>query len=77
MTKDEAAKVFAIKYILDYNTFLRNARMREDLLQIRRLFFDDDEFLELWEKYNQELREAREIPRWTRLIMAERYSINI
>lgn len=77
MTKDDAAKVFAVKYILDYNTFIRNERMREDLMTIRRLFFDDDEFLELWEKYNDDLRQSGEIPRWARLIMAERYSINI
>ena len=78
MTKEDSAKVMAVKYVLDYNTFKRNSRLNEDLIAILALYKDDKEYDALFERYCTELRESkREKPLWARLIMAERYSLNI
>ena len=70
MTKEDSAKVMAVKYVLDYNTFKRNEKLKSDLVAINALFGDDKEYNMLFEKYCKELREKEEMPRWARLIMA-------
>ena len=79
MTKEEAAKVLAIKYELDYNTFKKSDRFKEDLMKIRGKYLGggDEEFSRLFDKYVDELRFSQEIPFWARQIMAERYALNI
>lgn len=79
MTKEESAKVFAVKYVYDYNTFARSSRMKDDLVEIHFKYMGDEEFNRLFDKYCQELRDrgVGNAPRWARLIMAERYSLNV
>ena len=80
MTKDECAKVYAVKYVLDYNTFRKSDRLKRDLVDIRLRYEvnEDAEFTRLFERYCEDLRKnRRETPRWARLIMAERYALNV
>lgn len=78
MNKEDAAKIFAIKYELDYNTFRRSERLKDDLVWIRTMFMGDEEFDSLFERYCEALRQHRnDLPRWAKLIMAERYSLNV
>ena len=77
MTKDDCAKVMAVKYVLDYNTFRRSDRLKGDLVEARIRYGGDEEFDRLFRRYCDDLREKEETPRWARLIMAERYSLNV
>lgn len=80
MTKDDSAKVLAVKYVLDYNTFQKSDRLHRDLIEIRSQYIltNDKEFDALFEKYCEKLREDKyNMPLWARRIMAERYSLNI
>ena len=67
----------AVKYVLDYNTFRLNERMRNDLVDIRARYGGDAEFARLFERYCEDLRECEGVPRWARLIMSERYAIHV
>lgn len=82
MTKEESAKVLAVKYVLDYNTFSRSDKLKKDLIEIRMRYQvgqeEDAEFEALFSKFCDELRKSvRETPRWARLVMAERYALNV
>lgn len=78
MTKEEGAKIMAVKYVLDYNTFRKSEKLKEDLTMIRAQFMGDEEYNRLFEKYCEELRGCKdEMPRWARLIMAEKYALNV
>ena len=77
MTIEQCAQVYAVKYVLDYNSFKKNEKLRRELTEIHIRFNGNKEFDTLFEKYVADLRTKEEMPRWARLIMAERYSINI
>ena len=78
MKKDEGAKIMAVKYVLNYNTFRKSSRLKEDLTKIHLMWSEDDEFNRLFDKYCKELKESKgEMPLWARKIMAERYSLNV
>ena len=85
MTKDESAKVLAVVYVYDTNTFRRSERLRKDMADIRVDYrfadgkSDDKEFNELFDRYCRQLeKNGRDNPpRWAKLIMAERYALNI
>lgn len=82
MTKEESAKVLAVKYVLDYNTFGRSDKLKRDLIAIRERYQvgeeEDAEFEALFRKYCDDLRRnTRETPLWARKIMAERYALNV
>ena len=78
ITKDEGAKIMAVKYVLDFNTFRKSDRFKSDLVEIRMAYSGDDEYEQLFNKYCDELRKSRnETPRWARLIMAERYALRV
>lgn len=83
MTIEESAKVLAIKYVLDYNTFRKSTKLYEDLKVICDTYNvgnidEDKDFGRLFERYKKELEDdKRNTPRWARLIMAERYALNV
>ena len=79
LTKRDAAKVMAVKYVLDYNTFHKSDRLKHDLLEINVMYNGDKEYEQLFSKYCKELSECGrgEKPLWARQIMAERYSLNV
>lgn len=79
LTKQDAAKVMAVKYVLDYNTFKKSDRLKSDLVDINIMYNGDQEYERLFSKYCKELSECgrEEKPLWARQIMAERYSLNV
>lgn len=77
MTKEEGAKILAVKYVLDLNTFRKSERMKDDLTWIRTMYMSDTDFERLFDRYCADLRERKDMPRWAKLVMAERYAINI
>ena len=78
MTIDESAKVMAVKYVLDYNTFRKSDKLKHELLEINMKYSDDKNFERLFDKYCSELRKCRGMmPLWARKIMAERYALHI
>lgn len=78
MTKEEGAKIMAVKYVLDYNTFRKSEKLKSDLTMIRAQFMGDEGYDRLFNRYCEELRVCNnEMPRWARLIMAEKYALNI
>lgn len=83
MTKEEAAMVLAVKFVYDYNTFNKSDKLRHDLAEIRIRYMlegsDDQEFERLFERYRSELERngVGNAPRWAKLIMAERYALNV
>lgn len=83
MTIEESAKVLAVKYVLDYNTFRKSTKLYEDLQTICATYnvgnIDEDKtFGELFERYKKELEDNKhDVPRWATVIMAERYALNV
>ena len=82
MTKDECARILAIKYVYDFNTFRKSERLRHDLAEIHFRYQTgdpDDGFDALFERYTSELTRfgVGNPPRWAKLLMAERYALNI
>lgn len=79
MTKEDSAKVLAVKYVYDYNTFARSDRLRHDLADIHFRYMDDADFNAMFDRYSRELERlgVGNAPRWAKLIMAERYALNI
>ena len=75
MTIEQSAKIYAIKYVLDLNSFKKNERMREDLTWTSIKHHNDKKFERLTEKYISEIRNRKETPMWVRILMAERYKI--
>ncbi len=78
MTKEECAKVMAVKLELNYNTFSKSDKLKSDLVDINIKYGEDDAFWGSVDKYCEELRKCSgEKPRWARMLMAERYSLNV
>ena len=78
MTKEECAKVMAVKLELNYNTFSRSDKLKSDLVDIHIKYGQDDDFWGIVDKYCNELKDCRgEKPRWARMLMAENYSLNV
>jgi len=82
MTKEECAKVLAVKYVYDYNTFRKSEKLRHDLAEIHFRYQTGDgdkEFEALFVKYSEELKRygIGNPPRWAKMIMAENYALNI
>ena len=75
MSIEQCAKVFAIKYVYDLNSFKSNERMRRELTEIRIKYSGNKEFDGLFDRYIEELSRKEETPMWARQLMAERYRI--
>lgn len=73
--------MLAVKFVYDYNTFRKSEKLRHDLAEIhfRYQTDNDEEFNRLFDKYCADLRRlgVGKAPHWAKLLMAERYAINI
>ena len=85
ITTDTSARIYAIMYVHGggQEDMVLNKKFVNDVLYIQRRFHimggevPDEEFVSIMKRYINELSGQQDIPEWARLLMKERYGMNL